>query len=387
MKFNWVLVDYVSIIFLFAAIIALAIFQKKLEVKFDEAKQTASDYSLTVLDPCKDATDPDEWRNFFAKYEPNGDVVCVTVSINNQALMKLLLRQRSLRHNITEKLLIDEVYDEEVGFNEQSVNCVTKILNKFGIALPVHVLHEQLMDVQRQIRQEVACGSYDAERVFVTFETEEGQRNALNALNTGLIAAWTDASNVIPIEDRFRGQNVLKVQESTEPDAVRWAEIGVSTVRKYQERTCTLLLTSAVIVGAAFLVWVINKQGDTIIAAGFISVFNTLIPIICFFINEIENHASEGGRQESLYVKIALARWANTAIIIFIITPFTDVLDKDLLYQVYAVLFADLVTYPAYRLIDPVAYLSRFVGAPLAARYQSQTSVNMWFSGKLGSST
>jgi len=75
----------------------------------------ASDYSLTVLDPCYDATDPDEWQRFFSKYEPNGDVVCVTVAVDNQALTSLLLDQRQLRYEIAAKLMVDEVYDEEIG--------------------------------------------------------------------------------------------------------------------------------------------------------------------------------------------------------------------------------------------------------------------------------
>jgi hypothetical protein len=38
--------------------------------------------------------------------------------------------------------------------------------------------------------------------IYVTFETEEGQRNALNKLSVGLIAAATDASGKVPLEDR-----------------------------------------------------------------------------------------------------------------------------------------------------------------------------------------
>lgn len=97
MNANFVIVDYATIVFIFIAFLVMAWFQKKAEVAFDEAKQTASDYSLTVLDPCMDATNPDEWQRFFARYEPDGGVIAVTVAVNNRKLTRLLLQQRQLR--------------------------------------------------------------------------------------------------------------------------------------------------------------------------------------------------------------------------------------------------------------------------------------------------
>ena len=123
-------------------------------------------------------------------------------------------------------------------------------------------------------------------------------------LSVGIIAAATDASVHVPMEDRFRGQNILSVVESTEPSALRWSEIGTTTMKKYQERTCTWFATFAVIIGAAFTVYAINRGQHEIWTAVFISIFNTLIPIICYIINSFESHASEGGAQESLYMKV-----------------------------------------------------------------------------------
>ena len=97
---------------------------------------------------------------------------------------------------------------------------------------------------------------------------------------------------------RFRGQNILKVVESTEPSALRWDQIGVPTCQKYQERVLSWVATFAVILGAAFTVYAINRGQHEIWTAVFISVFNTLIPIICTIINSFESHASEGGAQE-----------------------------------------------------------------------------------------
>ena len=70
--------------------------------------------------------------------------------------------------------------------------------------------------MQGKLKEEVdrfkKMGGYATTKVYVTFENEEGQRKALNALSTGLIAAWTDTSKNIPVTQRFRGKNVLKIE-------------------------------------------------------------------------------------------------------------------------------------------------------------------------------
>ena len=372
---DYVIVDFITIIFLFVSTGLMGMYQRRLAVRFDEKVQTASDYSLTVCDPCLDALSADEWRNFFSKYEPNGDVTCVCVAVDNEKLLALLVKQRVLRNAIETGLMDDEVYDEEIGFlDPDNRGCWERFMNRLGLMKGLPLLHEELLDTKEKIKAEVArvssAGGYSTTRVYVTFESEEGQRNALNTLSTGLIAAWTDSTASITSEHRFRGQNVLKVEESREPSAVRWLEIGVKTSTKYLQRAISNTLTAGIIVGAAYAVWAINKSSE-VWAAVFISLFNTLIPILCTLFNSIESHASQGGAQESLYVKIAIARWANTAVVIFIVTPFTYTLTDTLLYQVYTVLFADVVSYPLFRIFDFAGYFQKFILAPIMGKVRS----------------
>ena len=247
----------------------MGIYQRRLAVRFDEKVQTASDYSLTVNDPCMDALSADEWRNFFSKYEPNGDVTCVCVAVDNEKLLKLLVRQRILRSAIEMGLMEDEVYDEGVGFlDEDDRGCWERFMNSLGLMKGLPLLHEELLDTKDKVKAEVArvssMGGYSTTKVYVTFETEEGQRNALNTLSTGLIEAWTDHTSRIGTEHQFRDQNVLKVEESREPSAVRWLEIGVKSSVKYWERLCSSLLTAGIIVGAAYAVWAINKTNKIV---------------------------------------------------------------------------------------------------------------------------
>ena len=66
---------------------------KRKEVCFDEAAQTASDYSIRIENPPGDATDPDEWKAFFSQFgtdndgdgqEENHVVTCCTVALDNE---------------------------------------------------------------------------------------------------------------------------------------------------------------------------------------------------------------------------------------------------------------------------------------------------------------
>ena len=72
---------------------------KRKSVAFDEAKQTGSDYTVTVKDPDPDATSPDEWRDFFSQFCDHDDkgVAAITVTLDNEVLLKALAQQVSER--------------------------------------------------------------------------------------------------------------------------------------------------------------------------------------------------------------------------------------------------------------------------------------------------
>jgi len=123
----------------------------------------------------------------------------------------------------------------------------------------------------------------------------------------------------------------------------------------------------------------------------------------------MEAHSSEGGKQRSLFCKIALFRWyvslnvertfivksgsrlndltrfcsphrVNTAVVITIVTPFTQSLTNKggLIEQVYALFFAEIVTTNIIQLADPVGHLQRHLLAP---RAPTQDSMNLKFAG------
>ena len=61
---NW---DMAMLLFLVIGLFLLAKYQNKIVEEADEAEQTAQDYSIMVQDPDADATNPDEWQQFFSQ--------------------------------------------------------------------------------------------------------------------------------------------------------------------------------------------------------------------------------------------------------------------------------------------------------------------------------
>jgi hypothetical protein len=61
-------VNLVVLFFLIVVLFLLSIYLGEREIRFDEDKITATDYSVIVKNPPSDAYDPDEWRDFFTQF-------------------------------------------------------------------------------------------------------------------------------------------------------------------------------------------------------------------------------------------------------------------------------------------------------------------------------
>lgn len=99
------------------------------------------------------------------------------------------------------------------------------------------------------------------------------------------------------------------------------------------------------------------------------------------FLTDCEAHSSEGNKQRSLYLKIALFRWVNTAVVITIITPFTSTLTNGkLINQVFNLFFAEILTSNVILLLDPLEHIKRHLLAP---RAMTQDAMNLKMQGSV----
>jgi len=139
-------------------------------------------------------------------------------------------KYRSIKHNIfLESFGKNKGKDKSSSINSSKAESA-KLLSdaKPGLcASKLQKLEYQLAKQNVKIA-ELAKQHYPVCKVFVTFNDEKGQRNALQSLTTGAIPAFFEYGR--KEEDKFRGTNVLSVAESVEPSEVIWQNLEMSAL-------------------------------------------------------------------------------------------------------------------------------------------------------------
>jgi hypothetical protein len=294
----------------------------------DESIQTAQDYSLLVEDPDKDATDPHEWANYFKKF---GEVDYVCIALSNRPLLQLLAERRQL---------IQALRYSDVPATRELIRSVAQATapsllasNSSSSSSSMHrkpntQQQQQQRSMfswctQRYSREERHVRSTVARllvvtdhinallqqppapvvKVFVTFEWEAGQRSALHALTTGLIPAAFERSSLIAAEDRFRGTNVLLVQEAPEPSEVIWQNLDKRLRYRLLQQLLSAAVTAAVVTLAYYAIIKLLSGSSKRGAIG-VSVISTALPMILKIVVTVERHINVTTQEDSLVGKL-----------------------------------------------------------------------------------
>ena len=318
--------SFCTLVVLLVSFSLLFIYLRRREIRLDEDRMTGSDYSVVVENPPANALNPDEWRVFFEQFSPDNDqVTVVSIALNNEALIRKLIKRRKLRRKLNlilpenailddesdilreiEYLKLEEAEGKECLFSASifgfsSSKSAEKLVNKIA------VLTEEIKELQKK--------EYKASKVFVTFETEVSQRAALEALTVGGFHLHRNYNLSMKSEHFFRSTRVLKVRQPCEPNDVRWLDLSAGKLKRLQGRlltfTMTLVILAAVGVG-------IKKTRDSMgpsVSGILTSISNAIIPHIIKFLMVFEIHKSESTYQTSLYTKVTIFRWTLSAIL------------------------------------------------------------------------
>jgi hypothetical protein len=255
-EFQQGMINYGSTLFLILCMSFYFWYLGKKEVRFDEDNTTATDYTVVVSNPPADAVNPDEWRDFFDTFSDKGVTLC-TVALDNELLLTKLVARRMQIKNLQRQFLasVEDVnYDVEEDVSaavdmarryrlqeEAARNCFSKFFGYIftplcqclGFSLTEDIIWERIKSITEEIR-ELQRQEYNATSVFVTFETQEGQRAALTALNASELEIVTNTARHISSNALFRGR-VVRVEEASDPNAV------VSVLEPLW-RTCDLVI-------------------------------------------------------------------------------------------------------------------------------------------------
>jgi len=350
-------------------------------VEFDEDEQSAQDYSIAIKHPPPDARNPRKWRNYFEETFPGVEVVAVTCNLDNDLLVKALVKRREILRRM-------EVYLEkgtDMDIDNLALMAAREARNRgkyldaikalFIPGLPE--LISILVGLNTRIKG-LAQLDYRCTGVFVSFERESHQREVLSKLSIGKkYIKNNDPSGLEHPKFMFEG-TVLSVAEAAEPNSIRWEDLNFEVSEKVKQTTITALITiGATIIGALAVIFA--ERRSRFGAAFTISALNLSFPQLAKYITDFEGHRNESKLQTSLYIKIAAFRWINTAVITTYITPFTyTLLPGGLISQIAAIFFAEIITTNVIQLVDVWGHFQRHVMAP---RAKTQDAMNRCFQG------
>jgi hypothetical protein len=328
--------NYATLLFAIIWISLVSYYLRARGVRFDEDKITTSDYSVNVKNPPPDAFDPQEWHDFFSQFATDGDqVTCVTVTLDNEQLLRKTFAYRNFRSQLLRKIPSDtDVDDEEATkaainkYIDENGNwiylqsgCIEWILkalvfpplNIFGMFLPADKLYDRMLVLKEQIK-ELQEKEYKVSQIFVTFETESGQRAALSALQLGLLDILTENKKAVAPNCLFRG-NLLHVVQPAEPNAIRWLDLDDKPIKVFTMSMVTLFLNICFIAFATVCIFFARRNVGPFFSGILVTAFNSTIPQVIKIMMWFEPHQNEGGFQRSLYLNITLFRWVLTAIV------------------------------------------------------------------------
>lgn len=318
-------------------------------------------YYTNFLRMCLAVSFP-EWQRFFSQF---GKVAYCTVALDNEHLVAALVQRRLILQQAGFKLRMRE---------DKSP------LQKIPSSLHQTKLHKKLQNVEGKCRELISKETFDATSVFVTFELEDTQRHALRVLSVSKLDVATCDIDAMPPEYRFRGNLVLNVGEPTEPSEIRWQDLNETLLVRTLQRMGTGIVTVGLI-GGGFLAVKYAFRIKLQVAAFLIAILNVVVPDILRFVNKLESHAGESSFQASLFAKISIFRFVNTAIVTILVKSFTSTIANDisgLIPAVHAVLKAEIVTAPLINMLDIAGNFKRHILAPWA---ENQAAMNSYFQG------
>lgn len=204
-------------------------------------------------------------------------VSLVTVALDNRTLLETLVEHRMLREElesedmaqVTRKLWGSRV-ENEADIREMLANlpnikedAFESCFRKVGLNIDPLPKYRKFIALKDRIRKLVER-DYEVSDVFVTFETEAGQRKALESLSVGKLSLFCNRAN-IPDYCKFRGEDILDIIEAPEPNAVRWMDLAMS---RWQVASGLIISTSLIVVlttiWCTFIVWRTWNEGKCI---------------------------------------------------------------------------------------------------------------------------
>lgn len=347
---NAIVADFaMSVVVIFLVFLA-KIPEKELLDQLDEAVQTLQDYSVVVNNPPRDASDSDEWQDFFSRF---GTVRLVTIAKDNARLVD----------NLVQKQILLQKLDD---ISRNPTCCGTSVAT---IESRIRVIDKELEEAFKR--------NYDVLRVYVTFDLEEHQRLCLNELevpNIDHIRGFADVKQ----RTKFRGQHVLDVVESPEFDNIHWQNLGITYWQHMQLLALSWILAIALLVCCYFLINWARKNYLTQLPI-FITLADITLSVLFERITLIECAIDEDDHQDSLLLKLLSARVLISILFPYIFTSWEQFLNASNVIAIINTQLAACFISPILSFFDLYGIFKRYVLSYISS--ETQHDLNLQWRG------
>ena len=294
------IISWATLLLIAIGFIIIHHYQRMMQIEFDEDEQTASDYAIHVHNPPGDATDPEEYKQFFSQF---GEVSNCTICLNNDELVRALVKRRECYLRIFRKLGRSSATDEiiqQIAAEERlelESQCLKQTFKKYLFyPLGIHdisKLEDIINELETDIR-ELVQKEFPVTNVFVMFETETAQRACLHTLTVGKIHSSLNNTQVFSNPNYlFRKKYVLQIAEADEPSTIRWQNLNITLCGWLKVLSFTIFVTLTAIVILALVVKSLHDR-SSLYSAYAIALLNIAFPQYCIAITDLEPHKNMG---------------------------------------------------------------------------------------------
>jgi hypothetical protein len=322
LPYNAAAADIAMCIIFCLAIIFSKYIEAKIEQKLDESVQTATDYSVEVLDPDGNADDPTRWCEYFSQF---GEVKYITILRRNNELTDLILK----KHSVVRKI-------QESG--------------RLSSKAQAHSLHRQYEKVDKEIKRALQK-TYPVCKVFVTFDSEKDQHQCLNELEVPDYQALFDFKSKTVNSSYIFGDNVLDVREPPEPDNILWQNLALGKLKSRSRRVQVFLANVGILAVLWYLVKAVRDNIPNLLGL-LVGILDSALPTIFDYLSDFQHPQSEGGKQTSLQTRLFCARFLLSTIIPYLTADWNSVITPQFIVQILTVQIAACFTAPLMDLTD-----------------------------------
>jgi len=268
--------------------------------------------------------------------------------------------------------------EEELAVKEAAERDTTDtlwmVVQRLGFFQDSKYFRAEMYLIEREIAAEMEKGPAKAAKVFITFETECAQREALRTMKVGLLSAKLNLD--MRRRDRFRYSNVLTIEEAPEPRDIMWCELNTTPLQLAMSLLEGVVACTGFILLAYALLLVV--QGSPFLVGVMVAVLNMAVAPLMIAIASRERHLTRQSEHVWLLGKLVATRWCISVVLIKSIIPFAETLSAHSIATVRYVVICDAFFKPIIQALDLPGIIDHYV---LAAFAPSQEKMNRLFLG------